>query len=78
MSGVQSAPPAARPAAHRRDRCPLCGRPRVHRYRPFCSAACRDRDLVHWLEGRYRLPAVEDESEEEPQADSEPEEAPRT
>ena len=53
----------------REPRCPLCGRPREHRFRPFCSARCRDRDLLHWLEGRYRLPMVEREEEEPPYRD---------
>ncbi len=41
-------------------RCPLCGRPRDPRYRPFCSRRCRDRDFLNWLDERYRLPAAED------------------
>ncbi len=54
-----------RPAGRRRTaRCPICGRPRAHRFRPFCSAGCRDRDLLHWLEGRYRLPTAEAGDEE--------------
>lgn len=40
-------------------RCPLCGRPRVHQFRPFCSRRCRDRDLMSWLDGRYAVPSVE-------------------
>ncbi len=56
----------ARAGTRREPRCPLCGRPRVHRFRPFCSARCRDRDLLHWLEGRYRLPTVASEEEETP------------
>jgi len=51
-----------RPARPRR--CPRCGRPVVERFRPFCSASCRDRDLLDWLDGRYALPAVESEQEE--------------
>ncbi len=51
---------AARPTG----RCPVCGRPRVHHYRPFCSATCRDRDFLAWVGERYRLPAVEEEPEE--------------
>jgi uncharacterized protein len=23
---------------------------------PFCSARCRDRDLLNWLEGGYAVP----------------------
>ena len=40
-------------------RCPICGRPRVHAYRPFCSARCRDVDLGRWFGEAYRVPAVE-------------------
>lgn len=57
------APSEPRPARSRR--CPRCGRPGDPRYRPFCSAGCRDRDLLDWLEGRYAVPAVEAEDEEE-------------
>lgn len=51
------------PASARPRRCPRCGRPGDPRYRPFCSAGCRDRDLLDWLEGRYAVPAVEAEDE---------------
>ena len=40
-------------------RCPMCGKPRDVRFRPFCSRLCRDRDLVNWLDGRYAVPAAE-------------------
>jgi len=49
-------------------RCPLCGKPRVQRYRPFCSARCRDIDLGRWFDAAYAVPAVEpgyDEDEED-------------
>jgi len=39
--------------------CPLCGKPRVHQYRPFCSARCRDVDLGRWFTQSYTVPAVE-------------------
>ncbi|GBD41793.1 DNA gyrase inhibitor YacG [bacterium HR39] len=45
--------------------CPVCGRPRDPRWRPFCSRACRDRDFLAWVEGRYRLPVIEEEPDEE-------------
>ena len=51
----------------RTPRCPLCGKPRVQRYRPFCSARCRDVDLGRWFDAAYAVPAVEpgyDEDEE--------------
>jgi uncharacterized protein len=48
-----------RRAPERTPRCPICGRPRVHDYRPFCSARCRDVDLGRWFGEAYRVPAVE-------------------
>jgi endogenous inhibitor of DNA gyrase (YacG/DUF329 family) len=39
-------------------RCPMCGRPRVHEYRPFCSARCRDVDLARWFNEAYVVPAA--------------------
>ena len=51
----------------RTPRCPLCGKPRDQRYRPFCSARCRDVDLGRWFDAAYAVPAVEpgyDEDEE--------------
>lgn len=53
--------PVSRAASERgrQRRCPICGAPAVQRYRVFCSARCRDRDLGHWLSGAYAVPAVE-------------------
>lgn len=51
--------------ARKPPRCPICGRPRELRYRPFCSARCRDIDLANWLGGRYAVPAAESEADEE-------------
>ena len=48
--------------------CPVCARPAVARYRPFCSKRCADVDLGRWLEGRYRLPAAEPPEEFDPDA----------
>ena len=36
--------------------CPVCGQPAQAAARPFCSAACRDRDLLQWLGEGYRVP----------------------
>lgn len=51
------------PSAPRR--CPICDRPAVAHYRPFCSSRCADIDLGRWLKGVYAVPAREDESEGE-------------
>jgi endogenous inhibitor of DNA gyrase (YacG/DUF329 family) len=47
-------------------KCPICGRPAEPRLRPFCSARCRDQDLINWLDGRYAVPAVETEEDGKP------------
>jgi endogenous inhibitor of DNA gyrase (YacG/DUF329 family) len=36
--------------------CPICGKPRVEEWRPFCSKRCADVDLGRWLGGRYAIP----------------------
>ena len=41
--------------------CPICGKPMVEKFRPFCSARCADVDLNRWLTGRYVIPARDDE-----------------
>ncbi len=38
--------------------CPMCGKPRVAEFAPFCSRGCRDRDLLRWFGEDYRLPVV--------------------
>ncbi|GAB6053424.1 DNA gyrase inhibitor YacG [Magnetospira thiophila] len=40
-------------------RCPRCGKPAVHGYRPFCSKRCADLDLGKWLSEDYRIAAEE-------------------
>ncbi|KKB85986.1 DNA gyrase inhibitor [Devosia limi DSM 17137] len=37
-------------------RCPICGKPAVEKYRPFCSSRCADVDLNRWLTGVYVIP----------------------
>ncbi|MEM7023748.1 MAG: DNA gyrase inhibitor YacG [Pseudomonadota bacterium] len=43
----------------------MCKRSRVQRYRPFCSARCRDLDLGRWFGDAYAVPAVEPGYDEE-------------
>jgi len=47
--------------------CPTCGKPSAERFRPFCSARCKDVDLHRWFSGAYAIPAAEsaDDSEEQ-------------
>ncbi|MFN7176692.1 MAG: DNA gyrase inhibitor YacG [Thermaurantiacus sp.] len=42
----------------------MCGRTPVAALAPFCSATCRDRDLLAWLDGRYALPSSPGDAEE--------------
>ena len=37
-------------------RCARCGKPQTVEFKPFCSAGCKDRDLLDWLDERHRLP----------------------
>ena len=54
---------ADEPTGRPQPRCPSCGRPADPRYQPFCSAHCRDQDLLNWLDGRYAIPAQESEAD---------------
>lgn len=45
--------------------CPICNKPSVQAYHPFCSSRCADIDLNRWLTGSYFIPSTEDEEEDE-------------
>ena len=45
--------------------CPICGKPSVQAFHPFCSSRCSDIDLGKWLSGSYVIPAEENEEEDE-------------
>lgn len=36
--------------------CPLCRKPARAEFTPFCSKACKDRDLLQWLGEGYSVP----------------------
>jgi uncharacterized protein len=44
--------------------CPVCSKPAVVAYRPFCSRRCADVDLGRWLTESYRIPVAADEEVE--------------
>ena len=51
--------------------CPICGKPSVQAFHPFCSARCQDIDLNRWLSGVYTVPVVdEDEIPSAPDMDA--------
>jgi endogenous inhibitor of DNA gyrase (YacG/DUF329 family) len=53
--------------------CPVCGKPVVAAYRPFCSRRCADVDLGRWLNESYRIPAEsEDEAGDGPAEETPP------
>lgn len=58
--------------------CPICRKPTVPGYRPFCSRRCADVDLGRWLTESYTIPVEPDEADEttDPDADP-PKDAPR-
>ena len=49
MAETEDNAPRARP-------CPICGKPALAKFRPFCSARCADIDLGRWLKGSYVIP----------------------
>ena len=42
-------------------KCPICGKPAVEAFKPFCSKRCADVDLNRWLTGSYVITARDDE-----------------
>ncbi len=55
--------------------CPVCRRPAVGNFRPFCSRKCADVDLGRWLKESYVIPGApapesEGEGDREKDADS--------
>ena len=49
----------------RQQRCSICGKPAVERYRPFCSKRCADVDLARWLGGNYVIPGGNQDADED-------------
>ncbi len=50
--------------------CPICGKPAVEKFRPFCSRRCANVDLNRWLSGVYAV--VKDEEDEDGAAAAKP------
>jgi len=59
----------ASPATQRVVNCPHCNKPvpwsAESPYRPFCSERCKLIDLGQWANEEYRIPVVEDKTEED-------------
>jgi len=54
---MTAVPPTTRP-------CPICRKPAVEKFRPFCSRRCADVDLNRWFSGVYAAPVKEEEDED--------------
>lgn len=59
-------------------RCPICNKPvesvedagqPASSLFPFCSERCKLIDLGRWLDGKYRIPVVDDEHERDTEID---------
>jgi endogenous inhibitor of DNA gyrase (YacG/DUF329 family) len=37
-------------------KCPICKKPAIVEFKPFCSERCKNVDLGRWLKGSYVLP----------------------
>ena len=48
----------------RGQRCPICSKPAIEQFRPFCSRRCADVDLNRWLSGVYVMPVRPEEDED--------------
>ena len=44
--------------------CPICRKPMVEKFRPFCSKRCADVDLNRWFTGAYVVAGKEEEDED--------------
>ncbi len=42
-------------------KCPMCDKPTVQTFRPFCSKRCADLDLARWFNGSYAVPSTDPE-----------------
>lgn len=51
------------------SKCPMCKKPSVFDYRPFCSKRCADIDLAHWLRGDYTIEGNEEAEKDQTEED---------
>lgn len=63
MSADEGVPTKAAAEPPRKP-CPICQKPSVAAYAPFCSGRCRNVDLGRWLTGRYAVPTEEPPEDE--------------
>jgi len=61
----------SKPLPDKKGLCPICRKPAVAAYRPFCSKHCADVDLGRWFSAAYAIPAVENDAAESDDEDGE-------
>ena len=52
--------------------CPHCGKKiesAGNAFRPFCSERCKLLDLGNWIDGKYKIPVVSAEEDEDGEAE---------
>ncbi|MBC7667209.1 DNA gyrase inhibitor YacG [Caulobacter sp. DWR2-3-1b2] len=49
--------------------CPICKKPAIPDFRPFCCKRCADVDLNRWLSDRYVVPGADEDEENPPSTD---------
>jgi uncharacterized protein len=64
MSGMSERAEAPRSTSSDSKPCPICGKPAVLEFRPFCTRRCANVDLNRWLGGVYAVPVKDDEDED--------------
>lgn len=60
MASRTPTPPKSYPG-----KCPICGAPGEHEFRPFCSRRCADVDLSRWLRGAYAIAGGQADADED-------------
>jgi endogenous inhibitor of DNA gyrase (YacG/DUF329 family) len=58
MSDTEHDTPSPPPESSTGRPCPICKKPAIVAYRPFCSRRCADVDLNRWFTGSYAVPAA--------------------
>jgi endogenous inhibitor of DNA gyrase (YacG/DUF329 family) len=58
MSDTEHDSQTASPDSPTGRSCPICKKPAIVAYRPFCSRRCADVDLNRWFTGSYSVPAA--------------------
>lgn len=48
--------------------CPICQKPAVKDFAPFCSKVCKNIDLIKWFKEDYRIPTQEPVTDEDGEA----------